>query len=63
MQLAMPRKKKFTEKMVAAFVPGTFKDIERVISDHEDRTDFVRQAVRREIDRRDSGKKNADMAT
>ena len=49
--------------MVAAFVPGTFEDIERVISDHEDRTDFVRQAVRREIDRRDSGKKNADKAT
>lgn len=52
MQLSMPRKKKFTDKMVAAFVPGTFEEIERVITDHEDRTDFVREAVRREIERR-----------
>lgn len=60
MQLSMPRKKKFTEKMVAAFVPGTFEEIEDVIADHEDRTDFVREAVRREIARRASGKKDGD---
>lgn len=46
------RKKKYPEKMTAAFPKGTFRLIERVIGKVEDRTDFVRMAVEREITRR-----------
>lgn len=46
------RKKKYPEKMAAAFPKGTFRMIERVIGKTEDRTDFVRAAVEKEITRR-----------
>lgn len=49
----MGRKLKFPEKMTAAFPPGTFEKIERVLGETEDRTDFVREAVERELKRRD----------
>lgn len=47
-----PVRKKWHERMVAAFGKGTFRKIELVLSQYEDRTDFVREAVNREIERR-----------
>lgn len=49
----MGRKKKWEEDMQARFPPGTFGRIEAVLEDGEDRTDFVRQAVERELKRRE----------
>jgi hypothetical protein len=37
--------------MQARFKAGTFARIKKVIYDHEDRTDFVRAAVERELRR------------
>ena len=48
----MGRRKKFPEKCVAAFVPGTFQKIDEVLEPDEYRTDFVREAVKREVERR-----------
>jgi len=56
---AMGRKLKFPEKAVCAFPRGTFAAIESVIGETEDRTDFVREAVARELARRERGKKTA----
>jgi hypothetical protein len=39
--------------MVARFAAGTFGRIEAVLDDDEDRTDFVRKAVERELRRRE----------
>lgn len=41
------------EKMLATFPPGTFQRIEAVSADDEDRTAFVRSAVRHELERRE----------
>lgn len=49
----MGRTKKWTEDMQARFAPGTFIRIERVLEDREDRTEFVRIAVERELRRRE----------
>lgn len=49
---AMGRKMKYPEKAVGAFPSGTFAAIERVTADTEDRTDFIRTAVERELERR-----------
>ena len=49
------RKKKWAEDMQARFAEGTFARIEGVLLDGEDRTDFVREAVDREIKRRQRG--------
>jgi len=46
------RKKRWEEDMVARFAEGTFARIAAVLTDKEDRTDFVREAVRRELERR-----------
>ena len=54
---AVGRKLKFPEKAVCAFPRGTFAAIESVIGETEDRTDFVREAVQRELARRDRLKK------
>lgn len=57
MQLVMPRRKQFPDKAVAAFPRGTFDRIEEVIDrEEEDRTDFFREAVERELRRRERGK-------
>ena len=45
------RKKHWSEDMQARFKAGTFARIKKVIYDHEDRTDFVRAAVERELRR------------
>lgn len=52
----MGRKKYWTEDMQARFPDGTFGRIEAVLGDDEDRTDFVRAAVERELKRRERGR-------
>jgi len=48
----MARKRRWFENMEATFATGTFARIEAVLRFTEDRTDFVRKAVEREINRR-----------
>lgn len=48
----MGRKKLWSEDMVARFPAGTFERIDAVLAENEDRTDFVREAVERELRRR-----------
>jgi hypothetical protein len=50
---AMGRKKLWSDDMQARFPEGTFDRIEAVLEESEDRTDFVRQAVERELKRRE----------
>jgi hypothetical protein len=40
--------------MLARFPEGTFERIEAVLAEREDRTDFVRAAVERELERRET---------
>lgn len=49
----MGRKKRWAEDMQARFAEGTFDRIEAVLIEGEDRTDFVREAVERELKRRE----------
>lgn len=49
----MGRKKQWSEDMVARFPEGTFSRIDAVREESEDRTDFVRLAVDRELRRRE----------
>lgn len=49
----MGRKKLWAEDMQARFQDGTFERIEAVLDEGEDRTDFVRAAVDRELKRRE----------
>lgn len=48
------RKKRWSEDMQARFPEGTFERIAAVLIEHEDRTDFVREAVERELERREA---------
>ena len=48
----MGRKKRWAEDMQARFLEGTFARIAPLLGKDEDRTDFVRDAVEREIKRR-----------
>jgi hypothetical protein len=48
----MGRPKLYSEDMQCRFPKGTFKAIARVLDKDEDRTDFVREAVERELERR-----------
>jgi hypothetical protein len=48
------RKKRWNEDMQARFPEGTFERIAAVLEKDEDRTDFVRKAVARELARRKS---------
>jgi hypothetical protein len=48
----MGRKKRWHDVMGAKFPAGTFERIAALLGEKEDRTDFVRQAVEREIERR-----------
>jgi hypothetical protein len=50
--MRMGRKKQWAEDMQARFAHGTFARIAAVLVDGEERTDFVREAVEREIVRR-----------
>jgi hypothetical protein len=47
------RPRQWAEDMQARFPAGTFKRIKAVLGDDEDRTDFVREAVERELRRRE----------
>lgn len=49
------RPRQWAEDMVARFPAGTFARIDAVRRREEDRTDFVREAVRRELERREEG--------
>ena len=51
----MPRIRKFVEVMPARFVDGTFGRIDAVLTPIEDRAGFVREAVERELRRRERG--------
>ena len=51
------RKKRWNEDMQARFPEGTFERIAAVIKKDEDRTDFVRKAVERELARRESARR------
>jgi hypothetical protein len=48
----MGRKKMWAEDMQARFPEGTFERIDAVLEDGEERTQFVREAVERELKRR-----------
>jgi hypothetical protein len=50
---SMGRKKLWSEDMQARFPEGTFARIESVLREEEDRTDFIREAVERELKRRE----------
>lgn len=49
----MGRPRKWAEDMQARFPAGTFDRVAAVLSEGEDRTDFVRAAVERELQRRE----------
>lgn len=50
---AVGRPPLWSENMQARFKAGTFDRIARTLADGEDRTDFVRAAVERELKRRE----------
>ena len=52
-KIDMGRKKLWAEDMQARFPEGTFDRIEAVLEEGEDRTQFVREAVERELKRRE----------
>jgi hypothetical protein len=49
----MGRKKRWHDVMGAKFAAGTFARIAAVLEKDEDRTEFVREAVERELERRE----------
>ena len=58
----MGRKKLWKEVMQARLVEGTFARIEAVLKENEDRTDFVRVAIERELKRRELQQAKAGQA-
>jgi hypothetical protein len=50
----MAPKKLWDENMQARFPKGTFRRIKEVLKETEERTDFVREAVERELRRREA---------
>lgn len=56
----MGRKKRWSEDMQARFPEGTFERIGAVLIGKEDRTEFVRAAVEREIRRRERAHERAE---
>jgi hypothetical protein len=53
----MGRKLRWPERVGAKFAEGTLARIAAVLIDDEERTAFIREAVEREIERRESGQK------
>ena len=51
--VVMSRPRQWAEDMTARFPKGTFARITAVLKEDEDRTDFVREAVERELKRRE----------
>jgi hypothetical protein len=56
----MGRKKLWVEEMQARFLAGTFMRISQVLAAEEDRTDFVREAVEKELSYREKKRLAAD---
>jgi hypothetical protein len=56
----MARPKKFVEQFPARFIAGTFERMTSVLRDKEDRADFIREAVEKEIKRRARVPKDSD---
>lgn len=57
----MARRKPYPDKQVASFPDGTFARIEALLDRTvEDRTDFFREAVKREIARRERAEKEGN---
>lgn len=58
---ATPRRvgriKRFDEKALVKFPAGTFERIAAVLAPDEDRTDMIREAVDREVKRRERAKR------
>lgn len=50
------RKKEFTERVLQPFRDGTLERIASLLEDGEDRTSFIREAVDRELKRRERAK-------
>jgi hypothetical protein len=48
----MGRKKRWAERVGAKFAAGTLERIAAVLAEGEERTAFIREAVEREIERR-----------
>jgi archaellum biogenesis protein FlaJ (TadC family) len=57
----MGRKKRWAEDMQARFVEGTFDRIANALELGEDRTEFVRKAVEKELARREGRKRRLDV--
>ena len=49
----MPRQKKYPEQTLIRLAEGSFEKIKGLLLPTEDRTDFFREAVEREIKRRE----------
>src|SRR3546814_18988746 len=56
------RKKRWADNMQARFPDGTFTRIAEALAESEDRTDFVREAVERELRRRERSKRHVASA-
>ena len=54
---AVGRRKEFTERVLAPFRDGTLARIARALFGNEDRTAFIRDAVERELARRERERK------
>ncbi|CAN5703114.1 hypothetical protein BH11PSE6_BH11PSE6_00170 [soil metagenome] len=50
------RKMRYPEKREAAFAPGTLSRIQAVLGDDETQVSFIREAVERELERREKGR-------
>jgi hypothetical protein len=53
----MGRKKRWHDVMGAKFPAKTFERIAAMLEENEDRTDFVREAVERELKRREEARR------
>jgi hypothetical protein len=53
----MGRKRRWPERIGAKFAAGTLERIATVLGEGEERTAFIRQAVEREIERRQKAEK------
>lgn len=49
----MAKKKIYLQKLMVRFLPKTFERIDEVLEKHETRTNLIREAVEREIKRRE----------
>jgi hypothetical protein len=55
--------RQWEEEMVGRFSAGTFARIKRLLGDGESRTDFLREAVARELERRERTARVERLAT